>query len=437
MQANSIGRRQFLSGIAATAASQALPHRVLGQTNRIIGANDRIRIGLIGAGSRGTEDLRSALRQHNVECAAVADVFSLHRERMKHTYPFIDTYDDPRRLLDRKDIDAVINATPLHVHSKYFLDTLSAGKDLYCEKTMTWNIPEAEACLRAAKASKQIVQIGLQDATAGSLLDAKDWIANGLTGKITMVESWMSRNTKHGVGQWRRPIPKECTASNVNWKLFLDGRKLETFDAEKFINWRLYWSFSGGNTAENMVHQLAWVIEAMNLPLPKAAAMTGGIFSVRDGREVPDTISVTIEYPNDFVFVWQSVFNNKFYGMGERFLGSDGTIEHLSGSNNMITGPADTSQDKESEENAPGPVRYYPETLNNPNGTPLLGKNPGENHMAHWVARLRDRKQPAASVELGYRSALGVHMANLSYRQKRRITLEEALAMPASAYLSH
>ena len=436
MHSKNTGRRQFLKGLAMTAAvSSAASNQIFGQANRVLGANDRIRIGLIGAGSRGSEDLRSALRQANVECVAVADVFSLQRDKMKKNYPSIDTYNDPRYLLDRKDVDAVINATPLHLHSKYFLDTLAAGKDLYCEKTMTWNIPEAEACLKAARMSNQVVQIGLQDATAGSLLDAKDWIAHGLAGKITMVESWMSRNTLHGHGQWKRPIPEGCTTSNVNWKLFLNGRSIATFDPEKFINWRLYWQFSGGNTAENMVHQLAWVISAMNLPLPKAATMTGGVFSEKDGRQVPDTISVTIEYPNDFVFVWQSVFNNGFYGMGERFLGSDGTIEHLSGSNSMITGPADKSRKKESEENAPGPVHYYPEALNNPNDKPLLGQNKGENHMAHWVARLRDRKQPAASVDLGYQSALGVHMANLAYRKQKRITLEEAMSEPASAYL--
>src|SRR5439155_215843 len=129
-----------------------------------------------------------------------------------------------RRLLDMKDLDGVIVASPLHLHAKHFVDTLSAGKDLYCEKTMTWSIPEAEQCLAAAKKSDRVVQIGLQHESSGALADTRQWIREGRVGKVTSVESWMSRNTPHGKGQWVREVPSDCTAQNVNWEAFLNGR---------------------------------------------------------------------------------------------------------------------------------------------------------------------------------------------------------------------
>ncbi len=246
----------------------------------------------------------------------MADVFSDRRDQVKRFVPNVVGYQDARHLLDRKDIDAVINATPLHLHAKYFLATLAAGKDLYSEKTMTWDIPEAVACRAAARQSKQVVQIGLQYESSGELADAKDWVQNGSVGKVTMIESWMSRNTPIGHGQWVRPVPPDCRPANVNWDLFLDGRPKIPFDGYKFMNWRLFWEFSGGNLTENMIHQIAWIISAMNLQLPKAATMMGGIFSEKDRRQVPDTIGVSLEYPNDLLVLWQSTFSNARYGSG-------------------------------------------------------------------------------------------------------------------------
>ena len=425
-----MNRREFLGqvgmGVAAVGTLPATRMFAAGRVSvgaRIIGANDRIRIGIIGAGDRGQQDLKHALAQPNVECVAVADVFSDRRDQVKSFVPNVTGYVDARRLLDRKDIDAVINATPLHLHAKYFLATLAAGKDLYSEKTMTWDIPEAVACRAAAMKSKQVVQIGLQHESSGELMDAKKWMRNGSVGKVTMVESWMSRNTPIGQGQWVRPVPADCTPANVDWDLFLDGRPKIPFDGYKFINWRLFWEFSGGNVTENMIHQIAWIISALNLQVPKAATMMGGVYSEKDGRQVPDTIGVSLEYPNDVLVLWQSTFSNKHYGLGEHILGDKGTIEHVSGSTDMVTG--------ESAET----VRYYPEKMNNPNGQALKGTSTGVDHMANWMACIRDRKQPNANVEIGYLSAIAAHISNLAYLQKRRVTIEEAMAAKPEAWM--
>jgi predicted dehydrogenase len=418
MNKQSIERRDFIKQAATTATIAAF---TASSYDRVLGANDRVRLGIIGPGARGQELMRDFLRAPNAEFVAAADIYTRRHDEAKKIAPGIQTFTDHRKMLGLKDLDAVIVATPLHSHARHFLDTLAAGKDLYCEKTMTWSIEEADVCLAAAKKNpKRVIGVGQQHNSAGYFVDAHKWIKEGLVGKVTSVESWMSRNTPRGKGQWVRPIPDDCNAQNVDWKAFLNGRAARAFDAHKFINWRLYWEFSGGNVTENMVHQIGWIIGALDLPLPTAAYMSGGVFSEKDGREVPDTISVTLDYPNDLVVAWQSTFSNSRFGLGIRILGSDGTIEWLAGATDMVTGRSVSGW------------HYYPEKLNRPDGQAIKGESKGENHYANFVECVRSRKEPNASVELGYRSAIAAHMANLSYRRKQRLTLETARQMAKS-----
>ena len=394
-------RRTFLKQAALGAAVLAYP------SASVLGANDRVRVGMIGVGDRGNDLLGQVRSVSNVELVAMADIYSRRRDQAQSKVPGIQTFDDYRRLLDMKDIDGVIVASPLHIHARHFVDTLAAGKDLYAEKTMTWSIPEADKCLAAAKSSSRVVQIGLQHESSGSLVDAKQWIKDGWVGKVTQVESFMGRNTPHGKGQWVRQVPSDCTAQNVDWTAFLNGRRNRPFDPYKLINWRLFWEFSGGNCAENMVHQIAWIMSALDLPEPSAAYMSGGVFSEKDGREVPDTIAVTLDFPKDIVVTWQSTFSNKHYDIGDRILGSDGTLEH----------------------HFEVPLEYWPEKVNRPDGESTKGNSHNQDHMKNWIECIRSRGTPNAPAEIGYRSAIAVHMANLSYKNKKRMTLEEARAI--------
>lgn len=314
MTQKSIERREFLKqACAAAAVGFALP------AGRVLGANDRVRLGIIGAGARGQELMHEFVKVPNAEFVAVADVYTRRHDEAKAIAPGItQAFRDYRRLLDLKEVDAVIVATPLHCHARHFLDTIAAGKDLYSEKTMTWSIAEAETCREAAKRSNRVVGIGLQHQSSGQIADAKQWLNDGIAGKVTQVEAWMSRNSKRGHGQWIRDVPSDCVPANVDWTAFLNGRPARPFDPYKFINWRLFWEFSGGNVTENMVHQIA--------------------------------------------------------------------------------------------------------------GVALEGQAKGVNHMANFVECVRSRKEPNSPVEIGYRSAVAAHMANLSYRQKQRVTLETAMA---------
>lgn len=408
-------RRDFIKKTAAGVAFLA------SASARVLGANNRVRVGMIGVGARGQDLLKQLQGVPNAELVAVADIYSRRLDEADHLAPGARKLKDHRQLLDMQ-LDAVIVASPLHLHARHFLDTIAAGKDLYCEKTMTWSIAEADECLAAAKKSDRVIQIGLQHESSGALADTRKWIADGLLGKIAQVESWMSRNTPHGKGQWVRAVPPDCTTENVNWDAFLNGRTERPFDGYRFMNWRLFWEFSGGNVTENMVHQIAWIMSALNLPVPNAAYMSGGVFSEKDGREVPDTIAVTLDFPTDVVVTWQSTFSNSRYGLGERLLGSDGTVEHVAGATEMVTGKSDEV------------TRYWPEPINNKKVAAATSDSPDQNHMANWIDCIRSRKTPNAPVELGYRSAVAAHMANLAYRRKERITLESARKIaPATA----
>src|SRR6266446_6803614 len=159
-------RREFIRQAAIGAAALAAY-----PPSRVLGANDRVRVGMIGVGGRGQELLTQVLGVPNAQLVAIADIYTRSRDEAKRMAPGIQTLDDHGRLLDMKDIDAVIVASPLHIHARHFLDTLAAGKDLYSEKTMTWSIAEAEQCLAAAKNSNRVVQIGLQHESSGSLAD--------------------------------------------------------------------------------------------------------------------------------------------------------------------------------------------------------------------------------------------------------------------------
>ena len=410
---NNVNRRHFLGQVAGGTLAASLGTRLA--TARAIGANDRIRIGIIGAGARGQADLKNALAVPNVECVAMADVYTRRHDEVRRFVPNVEAYTNHHKLLDRKDIDAVIVATPVFLHEIHFIDTVKAGKDLYSEKTMTWSIPEAVKCREVAKNSDRVIQIGLQHESSGSLADTRHWIKEGKLGKVTQVESWMSRNSPIGKGQWVRPIPSDCNPAHVDWSLFLSNRPKKPFDANQFINWRLFWEYSKGNLTENMIHQIAWIISALDLDLPSAASMSGGIFLENDGRQVPDTIAVTLEYPEKII-TWQSTFGNDRFGLGERLLGRDGSVQHLWGSTNMVTG-------KSSEE-----TKYFPERITNPHGDEATGQSKNQNHMANFFDCMRTRKQPNAPVEIGYKSAVAVIMANIAYQEKRRVTLEEAMA---------
>lgn len=390
-------RRNFIGKVASgLAGSLAVPAGVLG-------ANDRIRLGIIGVGDRGSELVRQAMACPGVEFAAFCDVYTARLEKAKQVAPHAAAYMDHRRLLEDRSIDAVLIATPQHLHCEHFVAALGAGKHVYQEKTMAFSVDHAKRMRTAFQrdGGKHTVQIGHQSCSSGQMTDSIRFLKTAPLGKITAIHAHMYRNTPHGKPQWARPalLTKDVNPENVLWSSFLGEALKRDFDANRFIHWRYFWDYSGGNVYENMCHQLAFWYKAMKLQIPRSATMTGDLYLWKDGREVPDTMSVTLDQPEELLWSWDSGFGNNQLGSAEDILGTDGTI-------------AKGAQ-----------VRYLPQKVNQPDGTELLGRtsSPPLAHMQNFLECARSGKQPNCPFDLGFRVSIACRMAVESYRQGRTI----------------
>ncbi|MEK7409149.1 MAG: Gfo/Idh/MocA family oxidoreductase [Acidobacteriota bacterium] len=387
-------RRSFIgrvaTGLAGTLATPA----------GVLGANERIRLGIIGPGDRGMQIVREALACSNTEFVAFADVYTRRLEEAKKVAPGAKTYLDYRYLLDDKTIDAVLIATPQHLHCEHFVAALDAGKHVYQEKTMAFTVEHAKR-MRAAyqRAGKRVVSIGHQGCSGGQVTDAVNFLKTGYVGKITAIHAHMYRNTPHGKPQWSRPTFPDMTQENIIWKSFLGEAPERAFDAHRFANWRFFWDYSGGNYYENMCHQLAFWYKVLNLQIPKAVTSVGGVYLWKDGREVPDTMNVAMEHPEEILVSWDSGFGNNHFGSTEDVLGTDGTI----------------SKGQQ--------LRYLPQKVNRPDGTEIVGqsKSGPRAHMQNFLDCVRSGQEPNCPFEVGFRVSIACRMTVDSYRQGRTL----------------
>ena len=381
---------KFASGLAGTLA---VPSAVLG-------ANQRIRLGFVGLGERGMQLAREALECPDTELVAFADVYTRRLEEARKLAPGARTHLDYRRLLDDRSIDAVLIATPQHLHCEQFRAALDAGKHVYQEKTMAFTVEHAKR-MRAAvqKAGKRTVQIGHQCCSSGQVADAVDFIGTGYVGKLTAIVAHMYRNTPHGKPQWSRLVYPDMTPENIVWDSFLGEAPKRPFDANRFLNWRFFWDYSGGNFHENMCHQLAFWYKVLGLDIPKAITATGGILLWKDGREVPDTMNVAMEHAEGLQFTWDSGFGNNYYGVTEDVLGTDGTI----------------SRGQQ--------LRYAPQKVNRPEGGEMLGQTGARKnaHMQNFLDCIRSGSPPNCPFDLGFRVSIACRMAVESYRTGRTV----------------
>jgi predicted dehydrogenase len=394
-------RRLFIGKVATGLAG------TLAASN-VMGANERLRIGIIGAGDRGKEILRQALALENVECIGAADVYTRRLEEVQQIAPGVKTYLDYRRLLEDKAVDAVLIATPQHLHAEHFVAALDAGKHVYQEKTMAFTVEHAKrmrATWQRAGAGRT-VQIGHQWTSTGQMADTAQFLRPELMGKITVIHGHMYRNTPHGKPQWSRAIYPDMTAANIVWKSFLGESPERPFDANRYINWRFFWDYSGGNIYENLCHQLAFWYKAMGLGIPRKVTMTGGLYLWKDGREVPDTMNVSMEHAEELLYSWDSSFGNERLGVTEDVLGDNGAITHTMQS-----------------------IRYQPEKKNRPDGTEMAGmsRSDPKAHMQNFVDHIRgSAREVNCPFEVGYRVAIACRMAVDSYRSGRTVCWDPA-----------
>jgi predicted dehydrogenase len=366
---------------------------------RVLGANERVRVGIIGAGDRGMELANHLRACGNVEIGAFADIYSKHLDRAVASVPGSAAFRDYRDLLDTRDIDAVVIATPQHLHGAQFRDALGARKHVYLEKTAAFTVAEAKQMRSIYRASTQVVQIGHQACSTGHAADVQQFLNDPQrVGKITAVAMQHHRNTPQGKPQWARPamLTDELNNESIDWASFDATRK---FDANRYAHWRYFWDYSGGTVFEHMSQQLAFWYKMLDLDIPRSASMKGGIYLWKDGREVPDTVNVTLEQPEDMMISWVSGLGNNQIGVTEDVLGTNGTISRAT------------------------QVRYTPQKMNRPDLKEMLGRSSHtpQAHMQNLLDAIRLGAEPSCSFDLGYRVSIACQMAIESYRQGRTV----------------
>ena len=389
-------RRHFLgkvaSGLAGTLAS--VPARALG-------SNDRVRVGIIGVGDRGLELLNQIRVCDNTEVTAFADVYTKRLEKAANFAPAAAVYADYRDLLDDSSLDAVAIATPPHLHAAQFCAALDSGKHVYQEKTLANTLDDAKR-MRAAYLSdrkRHVVQVGHQACSFGHLADVEQFLTPAdRVGKISALVMRNYRNTPRNKPQWARPalLSADVNPRNVAWNAFDGGRE---FEANRFIHWRYFWEYGGGNVSENMSQQLAFWYRALGLQIPQSATMSGGVYLWNDGRETPDTMDVALDQPEHMLVSWSSGFGNNQLGVTEDLLGANGTISR--GNH----------------------VRYAPQKVNRPDDAERMGRasHPPHAHMQNFFDSIRSHGEPNCPFEVGWRVTVACLMAVESYRAGRTV----------------
>jgi predicted dehydrogenase len=394
---------QVLGGAATLAVSAALPSRP------VLGANDRVRFALIGAGGRGQEIFKAAIRCPNTEAVAVADVYTHRLEQAQKLAPGVKTFRDFRRVLDDTSIDAVLIATPQHQHALQFVPALQAGKDVYQEKTMAFNPNHARRMRHAFEASQRVVQIGIQSLSGPAVAPALEYAQRDRIGTITAIHTHHYRNAPYG--GWKRTPPADCDLQHVDWKEFEGEASHHEFDPNRYMNWRFFWDYSGGNVFENMVHQVGFWYKLLDLGIPRAVTMSGANYS-SPGMEVPDTMDVSMDQAKGLLFTWNSMFGNRYFGEGDDLvLGDKGTI--LRNEEEQVRFVP--------EKGAAAPAVGAPATTAAKAPDLLSSSDTTDRHMQNFFDCVRSRKQPACPFEIGHRSAIACQMAITSYRQGRTV----------------
>ena len=269
------------------------------RSGRVLGANNRLRVGAIGCGGMGTGHLQALVKMResdNVEVAAVCDVYSKRLDAavaLTQGRPFTDY----RALLDQKDLDYVLIATPEHWHARMTLDAADAGKHIYCEKPMTYSIEESKKVVRKIEQTGLKMQVGVQGMSDDSYETAARLIKEGALGKVVAAQIDYSRNYKDDF--WAGPVDEDVKPGvNLDWKAWLGPAPNRPFDPQRFLYWRRYWDYSGGIATDLFVHRVTRIIKALDLVFPERVVAQGGKWEFSQSvAEIPDTFNMMCDYP--------------------------------------------------------------------------------------------------------------------------------------------
>ncbi len=394
-------------------------------------SKDKVNIGFIGSGIRGKQLIDEFMAVPAARGVAVADLYDGCLERAKEQLgDKISTTKDYRRLLENKDIDAVVIATPDHLHERITLDALSAGKHVYVEKPMTWSIGEGPRIIAAAKASGKVLQVGSQAKTSALTAKAKELIASGVLGKVNMIRMGNHRNNAEGA--WVYPIPPDASEKTIDWARFLGKAKKRPFDAAQFFRWRCWWDYSAGVAGDLFVHQFTQIHEIMGTKAPKSAVSQGGIFRWKDGRTVPDIMNSLLEYPEGFLVDVYVTQVNSYAPRGILIMGDQGTMQVEGRKLTVIPEPKFGEAQLYGSLNFPKRLRdeYLAKYANEPRPArpepTEIVVEAGQSHNWFFTDSILNNKPSRENAEEGHYAAAAAHMCNMAYRKGTRVTFDKA-----------
>jgi predicted dehydrogenase len=380
-------RRSFLVTSGLTALGSA----------RAFGANEKLRVGVIGAGGRMRQLLGSAdSAGMPFEIAAVSDVYSPRREEVKARTNATEAtmHIDCREVLDNKTLDAVFIATPDHWHVRIAAAALAAGKDVYLEKPVTHTLEEGAILQKAVRSSKQILQCGMQQRSWSHFRNAVDLIQGGSLGQVTQVRTYWWQN--YGFS-W---VPKPVDQAQLDWKQWLGGAPDQPFSLEKFFRWRWFWNFGGGAMTDLFTHWIDVAQWAMKADEPSMAFMLGDKHIYKDW-DCPDTIQAAFRYPG-FDVVYEGMMSSSIDDGGLEFRGTEATLKLTR------SGMAMFREGVKGDRN------------------PILKEDSFEDgtitHMKNFFVCFKTRKEPNAPVEAGIAAARAGHIGNLAYHHGGKTT---------------
>ena len=389
-------------------------------SGKVLGANNTIRLALIGCSSQGIGDMRDCLKLPDTQAVAVCDVdqarLTKARKRLGERGERIDAVADFRRILDRKDIDAVIIATPDHWHAIPAIQTLQAGKDLYLEKPIGHTIREGQLLVKAAADSKSIAAVGLQQRTGTLFLKAREIIQAGQAGpigKVSHVHCWNAWNDHANFEGGERQLKQLADSSppaGVDYDFWLGPAPKRPFNANRYNGTYLYyWDYSGGMTITWGVHLIDSAMHLMNATAPLSVSATGGKFALTDDRDTPDTVEQVFEFPN-FILTYSCRHANAFTSgsaasdHGMQFFGTAGTLLLNRSGYQIIT------------------EGKQPETINSEAGLDAGWAT----HQRNFIECLRTRQPPNCTMLTGHRATTASQLANIAYRTGRKIRWDAA-----------
>lgn len=404
-------RRGFLQGTLAAGAAAYAGLRAAPAPGKVLGANDRINFGVIGVGGMGTghvHDLVNRAEADNVRCIAVCDVYQKRLLAAKALCQG-QGFTDYRKLLDNPDIDAVIIATPDHWHAKQAIDAMEAGKQVYLQKPMTLTIEQAIAVRNTAKRLGRKLQVGTQYASEPEAWAARQAIAEGRIGKVVWAQNGYCRNSREGQFNW--PIdtaagPDAAGENHIDWDMWLGHQfglaEKIPWNPDHFFRFRKYWAYNGGVATDLLYHALAPLVLAIAGPqgeYPRKVVAGGGQYIEKDGRDIPDSHFMLIEYPSEYTVFLVSVMTNDV-GVPRVIRGQYGTLEFSGGA--VLRGQ---------------PV-WMPEfkAVNNDQEQFTVPAEPRRDHVGNFIDAVRGKAELTCNEELGCALMVAIKLGVDAYR---------------------